>query len=138
MGLSESAVPGRTFEGGPGAERVSAWFCWIAAGAGLVLALPWLAALGWSLVRCESRPNTGPPDRALIAWSYVAIAVGLSVAVFGALPAIRLQQRTDGQGIEPAPWASVDTELGAIVGCALASQLAAVVAALIRRRVPEQ
>jgi len=126
--------PNRILEGYPSPERVAAWFGFIPATVGIVLALPWLTALAWGLAVHKSRPIRGLPGYGFIIWSYAAIGIGLCLAAFVAFPAYVVSRREAWQGIVPVPWAFVELELEVTVGVALVSQLGAFLCAFVRVR----
>jgi len=96
---------------------------------GLLLALPWLTVLAWSVLASRCGPISGRSRYGFILWSYAAIGIGLCLTAFVALPAYLVRQREGWQGIVPAPWAAVEIELGFSVGVALVFQLGAVLCA---------
>jgi Sec-independent protein secretion pathway component TatC len=122
----------------PSPERVSLWSRLVPATVGVVVSLPWLTLMGWRLLSARSTFTHRRSGYAFVLSSYVAIGVGLGLAVFVLLPTIALRQLEAAHYFRPIPWAFVELELCWGLGIALAFQLAVALIAFARIRLVEQ
>jgi hypothetical protein len=126
------------YDGYPSPQRVSVWFHFVSAIAGVVVALPWLTLMAWRSRSARSTLTHRQSGYVFILSSYVALGVGLGLAALVVLPAVALRHLEASPDLGPVPWAFVDRELSWSLGIALALQLGMALLAFARIRRLEQ